>query len=389
MLLDSVLMILGLISMSVAPNVEVLLLGRFLTGHSGGSHLVSSPIFVSEISHPDMRGATSNLTMILYTSGFFLSMLAGAALPWRIATGVFTITGVLSFLLLLFCKETPTWLLRKRSEKEAFESLFFYRGDTEVCKKELDKIKKNIEANKPRHNLTVLEKYKAIVKRVCCKEFLKPFLFLNLILDFGLEWAGFPAMAFYMHTVIKQMDIPLNEYWVAVGLAGYRSCLTIGLSFILYKARRRPLYLLSGSLVCLATASLSAYNWIAPSLDPSIKESVSFLPLVSVILMYTGFGLGYGPIVYMLQGELLPSDMRSLGCGLLGVLDNISLFIAVKTVPSLISYLGIHGAFLSYSICCLTNLIICALVMPETKGLSLEEIEDFYKQRERKVSVTC
>jgi len=389
MLLDSAMMIIGFISICLAPSVEILLLGRLLTGHSAGSHLVSSPIFVSEISHPDMRGATSNLTMILYTSGFFLSMLAGAALPWRIATGVFTITGVLSFLLLLFCKETPTWLLRKRSEKEAFESLFFYRGDTEVCKKELDKIKKNIEANKPRQNLTVLEKYKAIVKRVCCKEFLKPFLFLNLILDFGLEWAGFPALAFYMHTVLKQMRIPLNEYWVAVALAGYRSSLTVGLSFVLYKFKRRPVYLFAGSLVCLATASLSAYNWIAPSLDPSIQDSISFLPLVSVVLMYTGFGCGYAPIVFILQGELLPSDMRSLGCGMLGVIDNISLFVGVKMVPTLISSLGIHGAFLLYSSCCLTNLIICFFVMPETKGLSLEEIEDFYKKRDRRISVTC
>ena len=53
--------------------------------------------------------------------------------------------------------------------------------------------------------------------------------------------------------------------------------------------------------------------------------------------MYTGFGLGYGPIVFILQGELLPSDLRSLGSGLLRVFDNISLFIAVKTVPSLIA----------------------------------------------------
>ena len=53
--------------------------------------------------------------------------------------------------------------------------------------------------------------------------------------------------------------------------------------------------------------------------------------------MYTGFGLGYGPIVFLLQGELLPSDLRSLGSGLLGVFDNISLFIAVKTVPTLIA----------------------------------------------------
>merc|ERR1712155_261810 len=137
-------------------------------------------------------------------------------------------------------------------------------------------------------------------------QFLKPFLFLNLILNFGLEWAGFPALAFYMHSILKQMKIPLDEYWVAVGLAGYRSLLTLGLSFVLYRVRRRPVYLLAGSLVCLATASLSAYNWIAPSLDPSIQDSISFLPLVSVVLMYTGFGCGYAPIVFILQGNKRP-----------------------------------------------------------------------------------
>ena len=78
--------------------------GRLLTGHSAGSNLVSSPIFVSEISHPDLRGASSVLTMVCYTSGFFVSMLAGAALPWRTAAAVFTITAASSFLLLIFCK---------------------------------------------------------------------------------------------------------------------------------------------------------------------------------------------------------------------------------------------------------------------------------------------
>ena len=88
-------------------------------------------------------------------------------------------------------------------------------------------------------------------------------------------------------------------------------------------------------------------------------------------------------------GELLPSDMRSLGCGLLGALDNVSVFVAVKTVPALVSGLGIHGAFLLYSCCCLANIVICFFVMPETKGLTLEEIEDSYKKRERRVSITC
>ena len=163
-------------------------------------------------------------------------------------------------------------------------------------------MKKNIEATLPIQKLSIKMNFKNTMKRLCCPEFLKPFLFLNLILNFGLQWAGFPALAFYQHTILKQMNIPLDEYWVAVALAGYRSCLTVGLSFVLYKFKRRPVYLFAGSLVCLATGSLSAYNWIAPSLDPSIRDSISFLPLVSVVLIYTGFGCGYAPIVFILQG---------------------------------------------------------------------------------------
>ena len=120
MMLDSVLMLAGIVCVAMAPNVEVFLLGelrvlvtshmislfagRLLTGHSAGSNLVSCPIFVSEISHPDMRGTTSVMTMVCYTSGFFLSMLAGASLPWRTASWVFVTTPLLSFCLLLLCR---------------------------------------------------------------------------------------------------------------------------------------------------------------------------------------------------------------------------------------------------------------------------------------------
>ena len=102
-----------------------------------------------------------------------------------------------------------------------------------TCRKELESMKSSI--NKPDEELPFREKYRHTLKRLLSKEFLKPFLFLNLILNIGLEWAGFPALAFYMHTILKQMEIPLDEYWVAVALAGYRSALTIGLSFVLYK----------------------------------------------------------------------------------------------------------------------------------------------------------
>ena len=89
---------------------------------------------MSEISHPDLRGASSVLTMVCYTSGFFLSMLGGASLSWRMAALSYNTTSLLSIAMLIFCKESPSWLFRKGKEQEALASLFFYRGDMEMAK---------------------------------------------------------------------------------------------------------------------------------------------------------------------------------------------------------------------------------------------------------------
>ena len=102
-------------------------------------------------------------------------------------------------------------------------------------------------------------------------------------------------------------------------------------------------------------------------LSPSIQDATAYLPLCSIILMYTGFSLGYGPIVFMLQGEILPSDLRGFGSGLLGVIDNIFLFISVKIIPTMNSAFGMSGIFATYSCCILGVLIVVFFTMPETK----------------------
>ena len=100
---------------------------------------------------------------------------------------------------------------------------------------ELRRCQENIDSQESSAGMPLLMRCKLLWRRSLSPEFLKPFLLLNLILNVGLEWAGFPVLAFYMHTILKQMKIPFNEYWVAVALAGYRSFLTVGLSFVMYK----------------------------------------------------------------------------------------------------------------------------------------------------------
>jgi len=106
--------------------------------------------------------------------------------------------------------------------------------------------------------------------------------------------------------------------------------------------------------------------------------TTKWIPLICIFIQYLGYGLGWGAITYMLQGEVLPSDMRSFGGGLIGIMGNFYLFLAVKTVPTLMASVGVGGTFSIYCGLSLMVLFLCFFIMPETKGMSLEDIEDYY-----------
>ena len=83
------------------------------------------------------------------------------------------------------------------------------------------------------------------------------------------------------------------------------------------------------------------------------------------------------------QGELLPVHARSVGSALLGIIDNLSLFLSAKLVPTFNEYLGVHGSFLMYCFLGGCNALFSFFTMPETSGMSLEEIEDMYRPKKK------
>jgi len=380
LLINSVGFLVGFLLMAFSPSFYLLLLGRFITGIFCGMDLVATPIFVGETSQPSVRGFTGSLLILIYCSGFTVSMLLGALFPWRTVLYIGCTPPILSFSLLLFFKETPTWFLKKGRVDEAYNALFFYRGNEFIVREELERIKENlrrIEKQNEACGSSTIQQLKNKFSRMSESSFLKPFLLIFLMLN-GLEFGGFPALAFYMHSILEALESPINPFWMAVILSAYRTIIVFGMSFLLVKIPRRSMYLFSASLVAVALVIQAAFAWFGDMLDPEIQHITRWVPLLAIILQYTGFGLGFGAIVYMMQGELLPSDMRSFGCGLLGCLDNICLFMSVKLVPVLISGLGVGGMYFFY--CCFVLFVatVCFFTMPETKGLSLEDIEDYY-----------
>jgi len=387
MILDCLGYILGFLLIAFATDFNLLIIGRLVTGHFSGSSVVSAPIFVGETSHHSLRGLTGNLLVILYCTGFTASMIIGALLSWRSVLLVATCIPAVSLLMLLFMKESPSWLLRQNRKEDCYDSLMFYRGNELIVQSEMQRISQTISKQNKENELlgdSVLQRFQNKLRRVVSPGFLKPFSLLVCMTSLGWEWGGFPALSYYLHTIIEEVHIPLDSNIVAIGLSAYRTLVIIVLTPLINKAPRRKMYLISGILVALALFTQSSYSLATPFINTEIQEYTKWTPLLAILLQYTGYSMGWGVLVYNFLGEILPSDMRSTGSALIGIIQNIALFSSVKMIPVIISSYGAGVLFGVYFISILIVLIVCTLFMPETKGMSLEDIEDMYDNNTKK-----
>lgn len=147
MLIDCLAFGTGLLLLALSPNFYVALCSRFILGHGGASAIVSIPIYVGELSQPQIRNLTSSLTVISFSSGVSAMLLLGALFPWRIAIGVSAVVPFMTFFLLLCCPESPVWLVTKGKDEQAKQVLERLRGkdNLDIREAEFNRIQMNIK----------------------------------------------------------------------------------------------------------------------------------------------------------------------------------------------------------------------------------------------------
>lgn len=201
LIIDNTSFIVSFFLISMSPNFTTMLFGRFLSGVSAASCLVTIPIFVSEISQPEVKGFTSSLNMICYTTGFATMSVLGAIFSWRLSVGVIAVIPILAIVGISISHETPVWLLRKGREEAAFQSLVFYRGNESVVKREFEITKQSI-ANiaSSKEGSSRLEEAKQLLSR---PDFVKPFLIVLGLVTLMIDCSGLPAFAFYLVPILQ------------------------------------------------------------------------------------------------------------------------------------------------------------------------------------------
>ncbi|KAH9324734.1 hypothetical protein KI387_004912, partial [Taxus chinensis] len=254
-LVGAIVFSLGSIVMACAPNVAMLIAGRFVAGLGVGVASVTSPLYISEISPVEARGALVSLNSVLITGGQFLSYLINyflAKVPgtWRWMLGICLIPAVMQALIMFFMPESPRWLLRKKKEKQALEVLRrIYSGEQSEI--QLKAMQESIEAEgEEQSNIKYSDLWNTKEIR------------LALVAGVGLQvlqqFSGINSLMYYSTTIIqlagftsKAMSLLLSLLTSGLNVVGTILCF-----FILDKAGRKKILLCSLTGIVLSLALL-------------------------------------------------------------------------------------------------------------------------------------
>lgn len=358
----------------VATNIYMLYAASLLGGVCTAIIAVVTPVYISEIAHPDIRGCLCALSKLSSNVGMLLSYLLGASLNWRQLASVTAAAPACLFLAALVIPETPSYLLYRGRDTEAAASLAWLRSGRDVAR-ELTTMKENI-ATLRRHEVQT-------PPSVAYRDILRP-LFVTCGLMVFQKFSGANAFNFYAVPILSETFVGLDPHRAAVVVVFVQICAGLASSALVDTIGRRPLLVFSNMLMSAALAAFGGYVYLK-GLDTNEDmfarqqwRQSDWVPLFCILVIEIAFALGVSPISWLYIGELFPLKHRGFGA-LAAAVSYACSFASVKSFVDLQHTLGLYGAFWLYSSLSALALVFTLLFVPETKGLSLQEMQEQHK----------
>jgi facilitated trehalose transporter len=394
--------ILGWILIAASQNLPMILIGRFLQGFASAGYSPSIWIYVAEIAQPEYRGILSAITMPAIATGTLLSYCLGSIIDWNFVAVIAAAIPIILIPGLLLISNSPYWYLQQGEDKKALQAMEKFRASDANGLSELLAIADSLKFSALTSEITSMsddEKPRtksALVKKKIetifgKRKYRRPFLILNALFLI-MRFSGSYVISFYAVEIFRKAD-PHNtdsgsrDYLSAIGVGVIK--LIGSLLFIpaIKYCTRKLLLCISSTIMSLSLAILgfAMASHQGSSFIP--VELPAWVPLACVTLYMAVDPLGLSSVPFVYMAEFYSGEMRSLLSGITIGLSNLELFIVVKTFPMLSGKYGDGATFWLYSGFCLAAVIFTLLFIPETKGKSLEEIENYFNYK-RNLHVT-
>ncbi|XP_037801166.1 facilitated trehalose transporter Tret1-2 homolog [Penaeus monodon] len=368
-----VLLLLGLpisacawLGLAFAQTPTMLQTMRFIVGLTGSFTLPAGNMYILEVSHKTLRGLLFGLVTTSRQAGvLFVYAIGSLGLGWRTTALICSGVAILPVVGLLFLPNSPRWLITQGLFTEAQKSLTFYRGALYDSEPEMNAIMDQVGENGPEKN-SIRAQLRIMTEPSTLKTLLL-LLFISLLYNFS----GYNVLIAYIVPILQSASIDMDAYVSAMLIGAVRVAGTVIHLTVVDRMGRKPLLVSSYVSCALCIACLGGYFYFQ-----SISGYVNYfgwVPLTSLVIFVLFTGVGQ-PVIFILQGELLPTSFRATGVSLILCLVFLGSFTAIRTYSLASAFMGEHGTFWLYGGVCFVIALVSAVSLPETRGRSLEEI---------------
>jgi SP family galactose:H+ symporter-like MFS transporter len=348
------------------PSVPWLILGRVLVGIAIGIASITAPLYISEVAPAEMRGALVSLNQLAITIGIVVSYLVDYLLSdiqgWRYMLGLAAIPAIILGVGMLPLPDTPRWLVKNNKADKARAVLKRIRGKANV-EDEVEEIQTSL-------------KKQATGRAELFNPLVKPALMIGVFLAIFQQATGINTVIYYAPKIFQFAGIvsASSAIFATLTVGIVNVIMTIVAIFLLDRIGRRPL-LLIGLVGMIFSLGLLSFTFYLPSLGGLIGK----LSVVGLMLYVGSFAIGLGPVFWLLVSEIYPLKVRGLAMGVASEANWGTNLVIALTFLTLIQLIGKSGTFLLYALIGVGACIFVYLLIPETKGRTLEEIEEHWR----------
>lgn len=372
----SLIFLVGTFVVVLSPIFSVFLIGRILIGIAIGIASFVAPLYISEIAPEHIRGALVSLNQLLITIGILIAYgvnyYFAAAGDWRAMFLAGVIPGTVLLIGMFLMPRSPRWLVFMNRPADAATVLKKIRGTADVSD-ELGEIERSVRTE----------------GAGTWSDLVAPGVRLPLLLGVGLailqQATGINTVIYYAPTIFQFAGLAEATASIAatVGIGVVNVLVTLIAIWLVDRAGRRPLLLWSLAGMGIAMLILGVGFALEDSGAGVAAVSLGQITAISLIIYVAAFALGLGPIFWLLIAEIYPLSVRGLAMSLATVTNWAANFIIAVTFLSLVDLIGESGVFLLYALIAVLAWIFIFKLVPETKGLSLEQIEAYFRSRGR------
>nr|KJB43070.1 hypothetical protein B456_007G182200 [Gossypium raimondii] len=345
--LDAIPLIIGAVLTAIAQNVQTMIIGRLLAGIGIGITSAIVPLYISEISPTDIRGALGSVNQLFICIGILAALVAGLPLSrspvwWRGMFGLAVIPSILLALGMTYSPESPRWLFQQGKISEAEKSIGTLYGKERVPEVMYELRTAGQGSTEPEAGWIDLfsKRYWKVVS-------------VGAALFFFQQFAGINAVVYYSTAVFRSAGIASDV--AASALVGASNVFgTVIASSLMDRQGRKSLLITSFSGMGASMLLLSlSFTWKV------LAPYSGILAVVGTVLYVLSFSLGAGPVPALLLPEIFASRIRAKAVAL----------------SLCMHWFGISVVYLVFAAVCLLAVLFMAGNVVETKGRSLEEIE--------------